>query len=376
MKRQYKSFDFLLCAAVLLLVVYGVIMIGSATHKEISAQNIKQIIFFGLGIILLLISAFIDYHFICKFYIIIYLFSIFLLAGVLVYGYLFLDNRVWRWYEVGPIKIQPSEFAKLFQIIFLSKYIDMYKEKINTPKVLLTLIATTALPIVLIIIQPSLSVSLWFMFISLCIIFLANIDTKIILTALGIVVPIGSFAYWDIKNGAVILSNVLFDHQLSRIMTFVNPVKDNKGTNYQTIQSIRAIASGQLNGKGLYKGLVTQFSNLPEAHTDFIFSVIGEELGFIGCMIAIALVFFIIIKCLLIAQNAADYLGRLIAVGVASMLMFQMFLNVSVAMGVLPNTGVPFPFVSYGGSSLWVSMIAIGLVINVKMTKTKSIFEG
>ena len=160
----------------------------------------------------------------------------------------------------------------------------------------------------------------------------------------------------------------------SSILSAINP-NWNDPLYYQTKNSIWAIGSGGLNGKGLYQGTINQLSYLPESHNDFIFSVIGEEFGFIGCIAVLAIMLLIILRCIFIANRAYDNIGKYIVSGIAGMFAFQVFVNVGVATGLLPNTGMPFPFLSYGGSSIWMNMTAIGLVLNVGMRKPKSIFE-
>ena len=165
-----------------------------------------------------------------------------------------------------------------------------------------------------------------------------------------------------------------FYYHIDRILSAINP-DESDPLYYQTKHSIWAIGSGALNGKGLYQGTINQLKYLPESHNDFIFSVVGEEFGFIGCISILALMLLIILRCLFIANRAIDNMGKLIVSGVAGMLAFQVLVNVGVATGLLPNTGMPFPFLSYGGSSMLVNMIAVGLVINVGLRKPKSMFE-
>ena len=168
-----------------------------------------------------------------------------------------------------------------------------------------------------------------------------------------------------------ILSLFLNEYQIDRILPLVNP--DLSSSNYyQTKNSIWAIGSGQLRGKGLYNGTINQLSYLPYSHNDFIFSVVGEEFGFLGCLGVLAVMFVIISRCIKISLTSEDNLGALVAGGVAGMLCFQTFVNVGVATGILPNTGMPFPFMSYGGSAMWVDMICIGLSVGMK--KPKSMF--
>lgn len=375
MRRSLKDFDFFLLAAVCALVIFGILMIGSATQRHMTDEAPRQVIWFVLGLALLFAAALIDYHFICRFYIPIYILCIVLLVTVLAYNRL-RGETVARWFSVGPANIQPSEFAKIFMIVFISTFIHKKKEAINEPRVLLAALALIALPAALVMIQPSLSASIVLVVVPMAILFAGGVSMRYVAPAALLLIPAGILFYVDLISGApVFVDKILGEYQMGRLLTFFSPV-ENSDERFQTNQSIQAIGSGQFGGKGLYNGQIIQHSNLPEAHNDFIFSVIGEEWGFIGCMAVLAVMLFIIVKCLLAAHRAADKLGQLLATGVAVMYAFQVFVNVGVATGLLPNTGMPFPFVSYGGSSLWINMAAAGLVISVGMTKNKSIFEG
>lgn len=373
-KKQLLSFDLLLVLLISALAIFGIIIIGSATHINIEAtltagEYESQIIWFSTGIFLMLIAAFIDYRFICKFYIFIYLINIALLVMVLFMG---TGTGATRW----VFGIQPSEFAKIFMILFLAKFIDKFNEKINNIIVVAIILLLTLLPVLLIQMQPSLSASLVIIFIAVAMLFAGKISYKYILVAVVAAVVFGSLIVNDLKNEEhKILSTFLEPYQIGRLSSAFNPDLSDPAY-YQTKNSIWAIGSGQLNGKGLYNGTINQLSYLPESHNDFIFSVIGEEFGFVGCVGVLCLILLIILKCLLIAYKSIDLTGTLICAGVAGMFSFQTFVNVGVATGLLPNTGMPLPFVSYGGSSMWINMIAIGLVINVGMRKPKYIFEG
>ena len=370
LKRDYKSFDFTLLAAMCALTLIGIVMINSATTHFAGNLAMRQALWFGLGFVVLLLAAFIDYRFICRFYILIYLFCLTLLVGVLVYGYYFPDlTQTSRWFTVGEIKIQPSEFAKIFLILFLAAFIDKRKEVLNHPLTVLFLAAVVVTPVALVMVQPSLTSSIVLAFLSLSVLYVSGIGMKYILPIVLVVTPLGILIYQDLaREVPLFLDRVLQPFQIARLQTFVSPNPESDAI-FQTERSVRALASGQFSGQGFQQGAIVQRGGLPEAHTDFIFSVIGEEFGFVGSVTVLALMLFIIVKCLLMAHRSADFQGRLIAVGVAAMFAFQVFTNVGVATGTLPNTGVPFPFVSYGGSSLWLNMVAIGLVINIGMTK-------
>ena len=188
--------------------------------------------------------------------------------------------------------------------------------------------------------------------------------------------PIVGLILLDVSlENPLFTDKLLKPHQFNRILSFVDPSRD-ANLYYQTEKSISAIGSGQLTGKGLFQGTLNQLSYLPEPHDDFIFSVIGEEFGFLGCVFVLALLLFIVFRCIVIAISARDSFSQLLAAGIAGMFAFQTFVNAGVATGILPNTGMSLPFVSYGGSSMWTNMVAIGLILNIRKKETKSLFEG
>ncbi|MCD8214960.1 MAG: rod shape-determining protein RodA [Clostridiales bacterium] len=372
--RNTHSFDFLLVLLVAALAGCGIVAISSATQTNIyglQGETVSQIIWFATGLILMVIAAFIDYHLICNLWIPIYILNSALLVIVLIFGS---GDGVSRWI----FGLQPSEFAKIFIIICLAKFIDKSAEKIDNISVLFFAGVMTAVPFMLIKMQPSLSAGMVILAIALIMVFCGGINKTYIFICLGIVIPIAVILFIDVlSEDHIILSRFLDDYQITRLVSFLSTdAASTDPTLYQTKNSIWAIGSGGLRGKGLYNGTINQLNYLPESHNDFIFSVIGEEFGFIGCIGILVLLFLIISKCIFTGINAVDNLGRLLACGVAGMIAFQAFVNVGVATGVLPNTGMPLPFVSYGGSSLWVNMIGIGLVLNVGMNKQKSMFEG
>ena len=376
-KKQLSNLDFWLIGAICILSIFGIICIGSATHINLGADPdnfYKQMIWFAIGLALMIMASLVDYEAISQFYILFYLLNIVLLVAVLFLGSNV--NGATRWIAIGPINVQPSEFAKLIMIFFLAKLLTKKQEQINQLPTLLLVCITVVIPVILIQKQPSLSASLVLLAILCITLFVAGIDFKIIKLVLCIVVPAIAFVLWDVSlEKPLIMDKILKPHQFTRILTFVDPSRD-MDSYYQTEKAINAIGSGQLNGKGLYQGTLNQLSYLPEPHNDFIFSVIGEEFGFIGCVIVLLLLLFIIFRCILIAVSIRDLFSQLIIVGVAGMIAFQTFVNVGVATGIMPNTGMSLPFVSYGGSSMWTNMTAIGLVLNIGMKRSKSLFEG
>ncbi len=375
-KRQYSSFDFALFALTIAIAIFGIVLVGSATHVNIygeSSVQKSQIIFFVTGLAILLGAAFIDYNFICKFYIFIYIINLLLLIGALVYGRLNGGVDVARWIYIGPFGLQPSEFTKIFMIVFLSTYINK-KGDINNVQTILSLIFLVALPFLLIVVQPSLSASLVTLVICVSIIFVGEIDKRIIIFLVLFAVIFGTIFLVDVfRQEPLFIDNILADYQINRITsTFYKDANDDNF--YQTRYAMQAISAGQLFGSGLYKGTLNQLNYLTHSHNDLIFAVLGEEFGFVGTASTIVVMFLIIFKCLKIGFNSIDKTGKLICTGVASMLFFQTFVNIGVNTGLIPNTGMAFPYLSSGGSAMWVNLACIGLVLNVGMSKKKNMF--
>ena len=375
---RWKKVEWLLVFLVILLSIIGIIAIGSATHiyntGGTSSEFASQKLWFLIGIIFMIVFSFIDYETMCKFYIPIYIFNLLLLLSVLIIGKN--DGQsVTRWLSLGPIGIQPSEFAKIFTIIFLSSLINSKYEDINKLNALFFILLTSFITVILIMKQPSLSASIVILAITFSILFVAGLDYKYIYRTLMIIFPISAFLFWDlVREKHLLVNKFMKDYQIERIIAMIksDPYSQNF---YQTKQSMYAIGSGQIFGKGLYNGTINKLNYLPESHNDFIFSVIGEEFGFIGCIIVLCIIFWIIAICIDIAKNSNSFLGKLITSGIATMFAFQTFVNIGVATGILPNTGMPLPFVSYGGSSMFVNMIAIGIVLNISVNSSRKLFS-
>ena len=378
-ERDIKSFDVALFLLVCLVGVFGIIILTSAFPQD----GMKQRFLFIIGIGVLLVSAFVDYRFIYKFYIVYYLLNLGLLVIVLFIGGATNDGaNVQRWIPIfgDSFTIQPSEFSKLFLILFLATYIDKQKEKINNLFVLAFILFATGLPIALVIIQPALSASLVLGAIMVSILFAANINYKYIMAVLGVGIPVSAFFYYDLRFNSLkfimkLSGGLLKDYHFDRIISFLNKNK-NDDLFMQTYNSLVAIATGNLKGKGLGNGVLNNLGFIPNRDNDFIFSAIGEELGFMGCVSVLFVMFLIIVKLFLIANRSHSNLGRLIVVGVIGMFAFQAFVNAAVATDLIVNTGMTFPFLSSGGSSMLVNMVCVGLAINVGMEKPKSMFEG
>lgn len=377
MKKYIQNLDWWLVGAVCLLALFGLVCIASATRinlGESPSNVIKQGVFLLIGLVLMVAAANVDYEYFSQFYIPIYILNILLLLAVLFLGTN--SKGATRWIAIGPLTIQPSEFAKVIMIFCLAKVITMRQKSVNDLSTILYLCGFTAIPLVLIQKQPALSASLVLVAIFCIELFIAGLDWRIIRNVLVVIVPIVALILFDVSRENPLFTDKIFaQHQFNRILSFVDPSRD-ASLYYQTEKSISAIGSGQLTGKGLFHGTLNQLSYLPEPHNDFIFSVIGEEFGFMGCIFVLAVLLFIVFRCILIAISARDTFSQLLAAGIAGMFAFQTFVNAGVATGILPNTGMSLPFVSYGGSSMWTNMIAIGLMLNIRKKETKSLFEG
>lgn len=376
-RKYFQNFDWILLGAVTLLTAFGIVAIASATHINLGETPtfvIKQAAFFLVGIILMVIAANVDYEYCSQFYTPIYFFNLLLLVAVLLIG---TDAKgAVRWIAIGPLTIQPSEFAKIMMIFCLAKTISMNDEKINDLPFLAFLCGYILLPIILIQKQPALSASLVLIAIFCIQVFVAGLSYTFIRNVLIVVIPLVAFILWDVaRENPLIMDKIFEPHQFNRILSFVDPKRD-ASLYYQTEKSIGAIGSGQLTGQGLFNGTLNQLSYLPEPHNDFIFSVIGEEFGFVGCIFVLGVLLFIIFRCIVLALSCRDLFSQLIVTGIAGMFAFQTFVNAGVALGILPNTGMSLPFVSYGGSSMWSNMIAVGLILNIRKKETKSLFEG
>jgi len=374
-RRVYRNFDVVLTLLVVGLCVFGLVIIPSAAEGlGYSPGAFKmQRFWVASGVLIMLAAAFIDYQFICKFYIPIFIINIALLLATFALKKI-LNRDILR--EIGYpfyaapqdmiISIMPSEFAKLFMIISLAKFIDVFRHKINNVLVVGAVLAATGLTFFLIAMQPSLSASLVIVFIMIVMLYAAKLSYRYFIIAALIVIPLIILVSFDISSE---------DHKFLKMIGMkeyqIERLADNPDSRYQAEKSQEAISSGRLTGNGLKSNPIY----VPESTNDFIFAVIGSEFGFFGTMAVVLCGFLIVFKCLITAWRSEIFLGKMLASGVGALFAFHIFLNVGVNTGIMPNTGITFPFISVGGSSIWINMACIGLVLNVGMTKTKSIFE-
>lgn len=364
--RILKNMEWGILICCIILFIIGNIALYSTTQENQFDELKKQLMWAIISIPIMIIVICIDYDLIAKCSPFLYGIFIILLIAVLFTKEV---NGATSWFKITEeIRFQPSEFAKIFVIIFLAYIMSIIqtknREEINKPLKLLLTLSIVIVPVLLIIKQPDYGTAIAFMMATLLMLFAAGIDKKyIIVTAILVVVAV-PLAYIFL----------LPEHAKTRIDVFLNPDLDPRGSGYNVIQSKLAVGSGQLFGMGLLKGNQTQLGFLHPKTTDFIFSVIGEEMGFIIAGLVIILYVILITKAIYVAKTAKDDIGSYIAIGIAGIFIFHMIENIGMTMGLLPITGVPLPFVSYGGSSLITNFICIGMLLNISGRRQKTIF--
>ena len=364
--RLLAGIDPVLTVSVILLNLMGLISIRSIT--EISGSNsilIKQAAGSVIGIILMIALSLVDTKKITKYWKIFYILTVISLLAVLFFGSSGGGAR--RWITVAGLTYQPSELAKILLILFYSEYIIEMEAKFARPLVYVFSALLILPPFFLILKEPDLSTSIMIFLIFCVILFVAGIDRKIVA---GVTVAAIPAAFIVVYLSLIGDMPFLGDYQRQRILAWLHPEDYASSTAYQTMNSMTAIGSGQLIGKGLH---VDESSTLlgtgfiSESQTDFIFAVIGEQLGFLGCCIMILLITAVTVRCYLIASESVSKRCRIIAAGMASWIGFQSYINIGVATGLLPNTGIPLPFVSYGLTSLLCLYFGLGLVQSIHL---------
>lgn len=366
MLRQYRlgNFRFKLVVFVYAITILGILVIGSAK----SEYQTQQLIGLALGSVAMVVLALFDYHTILKFYWVLYALNLLLLLLVRFKGVEV--NGAKRWLRLFGVQFQPSELTKILLILFFARLFAKYREILNTWWFILFSGILLLVPLYLVKAQPDLSTTITIAFIFCILIFAGGLSYKIIGGILAVVIPAAVvFIHLIMQEGQEILG----DYQLRRIMAWLDPTQYADDA-YQQQNSIIAIGSGQLYGKGLYNTDISSVKNgnyIVEPQTDFIFAVTGEELGFIGCAAVIILLLLIVLECLSVARRARDTEGMIVCCGVSGLIAFQSMVNISVATGLMPNTGIPLPFVSYGLTSLVSMYMGIGIVLNIGLQPKK-----
>ena len=353
-----RDIDWPLLLITLLICAVGVLQIYSATRDTIWQDAWwKQILYVFAGLLLMWIIMLVDYHTMLHHVSVMYVLSVLALAGTYLIGKTVFGSR--RWIPLaGGFHLQVSEFVKLVIILLVARYLTELKKDELELKEMLKLAGLVVIPTVLVLKQPDLGTSLTYLAVLVMGAFLAGLRWKYIAVIAVVTVLVLPVTYSFLKP-----------YQKARLVSFMDPERDPQGTGYQLIQSQIAVGAGGMFGKGPLKGTQTQLRFLPVPHTDFIFSAFSEEHGFVGVIMVLELFFVMIMRIVQNAQTAPDRAGMYICMGVAALLLFHMLVNVGMVVGRMPVTGIPLPFMSAGGSSLWSNFLALGLVNNVRLRR-------
>ncbi len=357
---SFRDFDWLLLLAVLVLCAISLAEIYSTTvHTRFASFERKQMIFIGAGLIGMFVMSRIDYHRMLDWAPWAYGIFVAALVAVKLVGHKALGAR--RWINLGPVQFQPSEWVKLVLVLVIARYFANLGGRNLTWREIFKAFALVGVPMVLVLIQPDLGTTLTYAPILVVGLFFGGISFRqaAILTLCGLALAVGVWSS----------GKILHPYQKARLTSFINPDNDPRGSGYQIRQSLIAVGSGGLWGKGAEKGSQTQGYFLPIPYTDFIFAAYSEEHGFLGAIFVLLLYFFILMRLIQNAQTAADLPGALIIMGVVAVLTFQILVNVGMVIGFMPVTGIPLPLMSYGGSSVLFTFLALGAVMNVRMRR-------
>ena len=358
-KISLKYFDIPLTIMYLVLLIVGVAVVYSASYSPsegVSSLYIRQLYWLLLGILMYSIFSLINYRFFVQYAFVFYFLGILLLVYVLLTGYISMGAQ--RWLNIGPFRMQPSEFFKVIWVIMLARiFNDFNKEKLGVIKIFIKSLLLIP-PFLLIFFQPDLGTAGIFVLIWGVVLLFRGIKlrTLIVLVVLSII------------STGLIWGN-LHDYQRNRVITFINPASDPFGSGYHIIQSKVAIGSGGLFGKGFLKGTQSQLNFLPEKHTDFVFSVICEELGFIGGNVLIILFLILFYRIIQIALITREVNAKILCVSVISLIFLQTFINIAMTVGLMPVVGIPMPFISYGGSAMITFSSLMGIINSISIRR-------
>ena len=399
MNIQHQKIDIVLLISVLGLLVMGLLALYSSSSTVITEGYgtnyfFKQLVWIGIGLVIMTIIIFLPNKLIYESAYILYGISLFLLVVVIFFGSV--GQGAERWLRLGPLYIQPSEIAKLTTILAVARFISQDKINLNAFKDFMIASSFILVPFIFIVRQPDLGTAMVFGAIALPMFYWAGLKgSNVLLILMPFFIMLASFQFYaflilmiilvlylaysrksktvsvvnflaNISMGLLtpVLWNHLKEYQRNRIKIFLNPEADPRGAGYQIIQSKVAIGSGGFTGKGFLQGSQTQLRFLPEQHTDFIFAVIGEEFGFIGVVIGLVLFFVFLMRGIFIATIVKSRFNSIVAVGIVTVIAFHVVVNIGMTIGLFPVTGLPLPFLSYGGSALLTNMVMAGILLN------------
>lgn len=366
--KNFRKIEWWIPVCAIVLCAIGLVALFSASYDSGLEEFKKQIIWVGISIIIMFIALFIDYKIIIRLSPILYAISIISLIAVLFTEPI---NGASSWFDIGDglFSLQPAEISKIFVILFLSYIISILqrrgRDEINKILKLGLILLIVGVPLILIVMEPDYGTASAYIIATILMLFVAGIDKKYIITAMVIVAVAVPITY----------NFILPEHAKKRIDTFLNPEEDARGAGYNVLQSKLAIGAGQITGMGILEGNQTQLGYLYPKTTDFIFSVIGEEMGFIVAGSVIILNVVIITKSIQIAKGIKDEAGAYVATGIAGIFLFHTLENIGMTMGLLPITGVPLLFVSYGGTSMMTSFLCIGILLNISSQRKTGMFN-
>lgn len=363
--RLLKQLDFIMVITAILITTFGIMNIYSVTYSNLGFYYAKlQFLWLIIGLIIVYFILVIDYNSLGRYSKLIYW------SGVALLLFNDVTSKAVKgassWIRIGSRAIEPGEFVKFGLILIIAKKLDDMEGDINNPKNFIILSLYAGIPMFLILIQPNLGMTLICFFITLGMYFISDLNLKILKIGFLSAVPL-SLIIW--------FGGILKTYQKDRILVFLNPDAYQQGAGFQLMQSIISIGSGGLYGDGFLKGVHASSGYIPEVHTDFIFAIVGEEWGLLGSIFLLVLYGILICRMIKIAKNSKDIMGRLICVGTASGFLFSVFQNIGMTIGLMPVAGITLPFMSYGGSSILVNFMSLGLVLNVGMRKNKIIFN-
>jgi rod shape determining protein RodA len=357
---SFRDFDWALLLIVLVLCGISLLEVHSTTmHTRFASFESKQMVFIAGGVVGMFILAKIDYHRLLDWAP--WAYGIFLVSLVLVklVGHRVMGAR--RWIGIGPVQFQPSEWVKLVLVLVIARYFANLGARNLTWREIFKAFAMVGAPMILVLIQPDLGTTLTYAPILIAGLFLGGISFKqaaILITC-----------FLALAGGVWSSGKLLKPYQKARLTSFINPANDPRGSGYQIDQSLIAVGSGGIWGKGTEKGTQTQGYFLPIPYTDFIFAAYSEEHGFVGAVFVLLLYFLVLMRLIQNAQTAADLSGSLIIMGIVAVLTFQILVNVGMVIGLMPVTGIPLPLMSYGGSSVLFTFLALGVAMNVRMRR-------
>ncbi len=385
-RDMLKNVDWIFLGLVYLLLAVNLIILRSASGNVVAGDPNyylkRQLLWVLLGTVVMVLAALFNYQLLPRWSKYIYIVTLLMLLAVLLVGSE--HNGAQRWLNLGLFEFQPAELAKLLIIATFACYLARHKDGMMHLPEFIKACLYVLIPLMLVFLEPDLGTSIVFLAILIGMIWAGGAAprTLLIVLIIGLVLVLALFGYlFFLTDGYQHIPEEtpswlpLHGYQLTRLIIFTNPYMDPLDSGYHIIQSEVAIGSGGFWGKGFGEGSQVQGNFLPEHHTDFIFAVVGEEFGFVGCIVLMLLYFLLFWRALRIAYNAKDDVGMLLVVGVTSMLFFQVFINVGMTIGIMPVTGLPLPLLSYGGSSMLMNMMAIGLIVGVSLRSPMKIFR-